>query len=365
MDISQKIEQINRQLKEQLVCVSVGQNGTKLHLRATLPPRPGSQQDRHSQQRVYIGVPANPAGLRRAEKEARIVGALLAAGEFEWSRYDKPDGTPPGSCGDWVRKFEQWYLEVKGGRLETWKGDYVKGLAGLARSVPLSPVALEKAILSTKPNTKSRQRACLAVGSLAKFAGVRFDAAPFRGSYSPSKVAVRNVPSCAAIAEYRNRLTNPAWRWVYGMLATYGLRNHEVFKTDLTDFPIVQVAEDTKTGFREVWPCYPEWADDWGLSNVQLPPIKLDRTNQQIGNSVTSYLSPKLPFVPYDLRHAWAVRTVAFGWPDALSAQQMGHSLTVHNRTYQRWISKRDHQKVYDLLMKRPDRPRPPKPDFN
>ena len=360
MDISRQIEATNQRLKAQSVGVSIGQHGEKLHLRATLPPRKGSKATAPYQQRIYFKCPANPAGLRRAEKEARIVGAQLINSEFDWSRYDAHKKTPPGSCGDWVRKFERWYLDTKGGKAETWRGDYEKGLKGLPRSRSLSPAALEKAILSTEPNTKSRQRACMAANALAKFAGVSFDVSPYRSNYSPSKVALRNVPSCAAIAAERERLTNPCWRWVYGMMATYGLRNHEVFKLDLTDFPIVQVIESTKTGFREVWPCYPEWADEWGLKDPQLPPIKLERTNQQIGHSVTEYLSPKLPFTPYDLRHAWAVRTISFGWPDALSAQQMGHSLLVHNRIYQRWISKRDHQKVYDILLKREDRPRPP-----
>lgn len=340
--------------------MSIGQLKEKLHLRATLPPRPGCQSRPPYQQRIFFRCPANPAGLRRAEREARLVGAQIINREFDWGRYDTWKETPPGSCGDWVRKFEIWYIKVKGGRAETWKGDYEKGLKGLSRSVKLSPAALQKAILTTEPNTKSRRRACMAVGALAKFAGVKFDVTPFRGSYSSAKAGIRNVPSCAAIAEYRNRLTNPAWRWVYGMMAVYGLRNHEVFKLDLSEFPIVHVLEETKTGSREVWPCYPEWADEWGLAAQQLPPIQLDRTNQQIGNSVTRYLSPLLPFVPYDLRHAWAVRTVSFGWPDALSAQQMGHSLDVHNRTYQRWINKRDHQQMYDILLRREDRPRPP-----
>ena len=288
------------------------------------------------------------------------MGAQLINDEFDWNRYIKPSSTPPGSCGDWVRKLERWYIEVKGGKAETWKGDYLKGLRGLSQSVPLSPAALEQAIMATKPNSKSRQRACMAVNALAKFAGVTFDVSPFRSNYSPAKVAIRDVPSCAAIAEYRASITNSGWRRVYGLMATYGVRNHECFKLDFSDFPIVRVAEDTKTGFREVWPCYPEWAEDWELDDAELPPIKLDRSNQQIGHSVTKYLSPLLPFTPYDLRHAWAIRTIGFGWPDALSAQQMGHSLDVHNRTYQRWIQKRDHQKVYDILLRRPDRPRPP-----
>ncbi|MEM6716601.1 MAG: hypothetical protein AAF827_05480 [Cyanobacteria bacterium P01_D01_bin.6] len=79
--------------------------------------------------------------------------------------------------------------------------------------------------------------------------------------------------------------------------------------------------------------------------------MKLDRPNQKIGHSVTKYLSPKLSFAPYDLRHAWAVRTLLFGWPVELSARQMGHSVEVHTRTYQRWITRQQTQQVYDLLV--------------
>jgi hypothetical protein len=39
------------------------------------------------------------------------------------------------------------------------------------------------------------------------------------------------------IAYHRDKLTNPAWQWVYGMMATYGLRNHEVFFLTLQNFP--------------------------------------------------------------------------------------------------------------------------------
>lgn len=360
LDISEKIAATNRRLRAQLIKISIGQTGEKLHLRGTLPPREGSGKTKAHQQRLYISQPANPAGLKAAEREARLVAAQLINKEFDWSRYDRPGSTPAGSCGDWIRKFERWYIHTKGGKEETWKGDYLKGLRHLRASATMTTAALEGAILATEPNTKSRQRACMAVGALARFAKVDFDASPYKSNYSPEKVGVRNVPSCAAIAEYREQVTNPAWRWVYGVMATYGLRNHECFRLDLSDFPIVHVGEDTKTGSREVWPCYPEWAERWALNKPVVPGIDLERTNQKIGHSVTEYLSPKLPFTPYDLRHAWAVRTISFGWPDALAAQQMGHSLAVHNRTYQRWISKRDHQRMYDILLKRADRPRPP-----
>lgn len=143
-------------------------------------------------------------------------------------------------------------------------------------------------------------------------------------------------------------------------MATYGLRNHEVFHLDLEMFPIIRAKEATKIGMREIWPCYPEWAKEWWLDQMILLNIDLNRTNDRLGHSVTVYLSPKLPFKPYDLRHAWAVRTLEFDWPDALSAQQMGHSLEVHNRTYECWISARHHQRIFNLLVQRLDRPRQP-----
>ena len=216
-------------------------------------------------------------------------------------------------------------------------------------------------VTATKANTRSRQRAAMATTALAKSAGIEWDGSHLRGNYSSSKVEQRDLPTDEAIARYREQLTNPAWQWVYGMMATYGLRNHECFRLDLTDFPVVRVLENTKTGAREVWPCYPEWSSAWSLDQVQLPPIELDRSNEKIGHSATRYLSPKLPFVPYDLRHAWAVRTLLFGWPVELSARQMGHSVEVHTRTYQRWINREKIQAVYDLLLNRRDCPKPPK----
>ncbi|MFK8182301.1 MAG: hypothetical protein AB8B99_02925 [Phormidesmis sp.] len=360
MDISEKIKDVNGQLKTERVGVTVEQISGKLRLRATLPPKPGSDRTKPYQQRIYPSFPANPAGLRAAAKEARLVGALLASKEFNWARYIDVEKVSPSSCGQWMEKFEHWYLHAKGGNKSTWKGDYVKGLRHLPKTSSLTAQVLEETILKTNPNTKSRQRACMAAGALAKFAGVDFDPSPLRGNYNPSKVAQRNLPTDEAIAQYRDRLTNPAWRWVYGVMACYGLRNHEAFKLDLSNFPIVAVAVATKTGHREVWPCYPEWAERWSLHKRVLPDVDLNRTNEKIGASVSEYLSPKLPFVPYDLRHCWAVRTLEYGWPDALSAQQMGHSLEVHNRTYHRWITKRHHQKVYELLMQREDRPMPP-----
>ena len=36
--------------------------------------------------------------------------------------------------------------------------------------------------------------------------------------------------------------------------------------------------------------------------------------------------------------------------PDAIAASWMGHTVDVHNKQYQRWLSDRDHQKVFESV---------------
>lgn len=359
MNISGKLAQCNGRLKSARVGVLIEQDGGRLRLRATLPPKPGSNRVKNYQQRIPISHPANLNGLKRAENEARKIGALLATGEFSWTTYIQPSNSTPQTCSDWIEKFKVHYFE-NGGTETTWTGDYWKAFKRLPLDAMFEPSILEAVILGTKANQRNRARVHMAISALAKFAQLDCDFSKLRGNYRPCKAQQRDIPDDQAIAFHREQLENRGWKWVYSMMACYGLRNHECFHLDLSHFPIIRVLETTKTGSREVWPCYPEWAERWSLHDRVLPPIRLDRTNEQIGHSVTAYLSPHLPFVPYDLRHAWAIRTSLFGWPVELAARQMGHSVDLHVKTYHRWINREHQQQVYELLVNRSDRPQPP-----
>ena len=82
------------------------------------------------------------------------------------------------------------------------------------------------------------------------------------------------------------------------------------------------------------------------------PPLDRKRDNQALGQAVTRQFERYgLPFAPYDLRHAWAIRTLDRGWPLELSAQMMGHGTDVHTKIYQRWITREAKQKIYDRLI--------------
>ncbi len=62
----------------------------------------------------------------------------------------------------------------------------------------------------------------------------------------------------------------------------------------------------------------------------------------------------EVPHNPYDLRHAWAVRSIGF-IPIELAAQQMGRSIAVQMRTYHKWIIEEVHERHFRLRMERSD----------
>ncbi|MEM0980094.1 MAG: site-specific integrase, partial [Cyanobacteria bacterium P01_H01_bin.58] len=145
------------------------------------------------------------------------------------------------------------------------------------------------------------------------------------------------------------------------IMAVYGLRNHEVFFCDYSALTsgdpeaAITVLETTKTGIHDVWPFPPQWIDQFDLREVVLPDLETDleqTTLQRLGQQVTlQFRRYGIPFAPYDLRHAWAVRTILMGLPDTVAARMMGHSVAIHNRTYHRWITRRDQRQAVQAAL--------------
>jgi integrase len=357
-----RIAQANGRLKAAKVGAVIQRIGDRLAIRATFPPRPDSDREKPYQQRLFLGYHANPTGISLAEAEARKIGALIDCGEFKWEPYLRNKSEDAGTVKELIARFEAEYFakRARSPKTETtWNKEYKAVFSRLPLDQVLTAEILREVVLATEPDTRTRQRFCMVTAALAKFAGIEFDAQAYRGKYSPKHVTPRDLPDDRLIAEWFHRLENPAWQWVYGAIATYGLRPHEAFYLDLADFPIVTVTEG-KTGRRRVWPCYAEWAEQFGVREMKLPAVT-GRNNSELGERAARYFKRAgLPFVLYDLRHCWAVRTLEFGLDLSLASQQMGHSAQVHTDTYHAWISERHHQRAYEAIMMRSDRPKPP-----
>lgn len=372
-----RIAQTNQRLKAAQLGLQVERRGVKLALRGTLPPRPDSSRLRPYQQRLSLGIPATPAGLKQIEQEAKVVAAQLIQDKFDWREYlTFADGKrlSQQTLNQQIVAFEQYFFQQPERSLNpastktTWAtayAPYLRKLSTIAANFPSLTLteAIYKTIDSTEHHSRSRQLCCTTLSAFAEFMNLTLpkNLKVLSGSYGASQTKMRELPSDEEILTVWATIPNPAWRFVYGIMATFGLRNHEVFYCNFTGLKkggtSIEVLPTTKTGSHQVWAFYPEWIETFNLRDIQLPTIETDlnkTTLQQVGKRVTTqFRRYDLPFSPYDLRHAWAIRTIHIGLSDTVAAKMMGHSVQIHTRTYHQWITQRDQQLAVDHALRR------------
>ncbi|MGD1905673.1 MAG: hypothetical protein ACFB0C_06720 [Leptolyngbyaceae cyanobacterium] len=346
MGFTEQLNKANGRLKLSKLKVRVAVVGEKLYCRGTFPPPPGSAKEQPYQQRIALGLPANGRGLELAEKRARDIGTDLENKRFDWADWR---GDRAESVGEWVSRFEsQW-----SGKPDTWETNYAISFRRLPQDDALTIELIKQTLeATTEADTRARLRDYDAYRQLLTLAGLDpSPLKPLKGKYSASAVDPRSLPKDEDVAAWRQVITDPGWQWVYGMIAAYGLRPHEVYQVDLLDFPTVRVPDSTKTGERFVWPLFPEWAERWALSDRHLPAIAIEGcSNRKLGAKTSKFFQRMEGVInsnAYDLRHCYARRCFEFGYSPEFGAKMMGHSAEVHCRTYRRWIDESTYFAIY------------------
>jgi integrase len=394
----------NQRLADSGTSWRVELRGQRLGLRGPLPPRPRSGKDPQgppTNQRLSLGLLASEAALEEALAQLHRVREQLRLGTFRWQQWlsQLPHGVLPtpeaasapvpaglGEDGEgkaleealasFQRAFQQdpRRRRFPAGARSTWRTAYqpyfrrvlsmgAKGSGGLDADLLV-------AVLESYPlASRSRQQCALVLGALAKHQALALPAdwLELGRGYGLHTARFRPLPSDSQILHAAERIPNPRWRLVYGLMATYGLRNHEVFFCDFSSLApggdkVVRVLPTSKTGEHQVWPFQPEWVEHFALEDLArdpeaLPSVQTDlrrTTLQNVGQRVSEqFRRYGLPLTPYDLRHAWAVRTIHIGLPDTVASRMMGHSVTIHTRTYHHWITRRDQQQAVDAALAR------------
>ena len=388
------LAQANQALAQAGVSLRIELRGQRLGLRGPLPCRRGS--GRHPVQRISLGLPADTAGLELARERLKEVLRQLQQGRFAWSAWGVQQAQPPSpspstswfptatqpAAGDLLglAAFEAAFFadprrrRNPAGCRTTWSSAYLPYLRRLAavaaeRDLPLGLPLLEMALESYAASSRSRQQCGTALAALARHFELDLpdNWSERAAGYGLHAAQFRRLPGDPQILLWAEQIPNPAWRLAYGLMATYGLRNHEVFFCDLSALApggdrVIRVLPTSKTGEHQVWPFQPDWVEHFGLeqlggSQPPLPAVATDlrqTTLQQVGRRVAEqFRRYELPITPYDLRHAWAVRTIHIGLPDTVAARMMGHSVAIHTRTYHHWITRRDQQQAVDAALAR------------
>jgi integrase len=355
-------------------------------------------------QRLSLGLPADGDGLAQALQRLSLAERQVAEGRFHWPDWRRrTPGRPPsaspagegGSGGDrggapppvveQVAGFERTFFadprrRRRVGSRTTWTAAYLPYLRRLTSHVAgrpgtlgcgpeLTTELLEEVLETYALASRSRQQCAIALGALARHSGLELPADwnERAAGYGLHVARFRQLPSDAEILELVERIPSASWRLAYGLMATYGLRNHEVFFCDCSALAaggdrVLRVLPTSKTGEHQAWPFQPDWVERFELQRLgrerrALPPVRTDlgrTTLQQVGRRVAEqFRRYGLPITPYDLRHAWAVRTIHLGLPDTVAARMMGHSVAIHTRTYHHWITRRDQQQAVDAALQR------------
>ncbi len=219
------------------------------------------------------------------EAKAKEIAALLDLGRFDWTPYSKikrDSGEKAQTVSEWLKRFEQHYFESRPrtpAKLNTFQKNYWAALARMPGHEVLTATLIRETVLKESvAGSRNRQIFVMAYASLAKLAGIEVDLKSLKSNYSPKSISPRDLPTDEAILETIDRFSDPGWRWIYGMLATYGLRDYEVFRLDtsrMKDPPyVVEVLDDSKTGQRLVYPCPSGWAEHFQLWDVRLPKFR-------------------------------------------------------------------------------------------
>ena len=382
MNVIQEINNANDKFATQGSKLKIEKRGEKLNIRGSLP----SKEDKNNFkiQRISLGIKADISGLEEAKKKLQLINLQLELNQFDWINWinnpNKKEIKNDFEFPNRLNQFEEFFFQERKNeflastRKTTWRSSYkpylkrILHIYNIDHNKDLEDI-FQKTLESYKECSRSRKQCATSLSVLAKFLDINLPENWKLNSkgYGLNKAGFRDLPTDEVIEKLWDKIPNKSWKFVFGLMATYGLRNHEVFFCDLSSLTIagdkiIRVLPTTKTGEHQVWPFHPEWVEKFELSKLGenpdlLPNINKDlkiTTLQKIGKKITDQFKRySLQIKPYDLRHAWAVRTIFYDLPDTVAARMMGHSVSLHTQTYHHWITKRDQQQaVNNALLK-------------
>lgn len=283
--MDQQIEKANTKLEK----VRIIKRGSKLSLRATLPPKPGDgvKPKRYT---ISPGFSATAEGLKLTVVEAQRIEADLIYGRFSWET--QKDQLTVGKA---ITEFEKDYWKRKEktiNRANNYKYDYFNHFLFLPQDQLLTPDLLKQALETTKADSRKRRGMAIAYSALLNYFEIKHDLNKYKGNYKP--ITKRVIPTEEEIDYYyEHHCKSPQWKWIYGIIACYGVRPSEIWHLDMSlmaQYPtILKVKENTKTGERLVLPLPDEKrVIEWNLQEQIMPRINTEgKSNQELGGKIS------------------------------------------------------------------------------
>ena len=330
----------------------------RLFMRGTFTATDGTRKDR----RIPLGLPAHQAQLLEAEARvlqlASIINSMgVVPDEMPWDAPVRPSGQTGErtvdaiTVGDALERLEQdfWKGKIRTSAAKrTW--DRLK--AEVDRLPPAATLTMDLLVAvgeKQEPGSRTRQEFLKVAKRTAKLVGIdgtdRLD--ELKTPYEP---AVRDVPSDAVVAALLEKVAgDPTWGWPTWALATFGCRPSETFSLQAAVDGTAQVLTVKRKGKLPIWrtalalPVSQPACDRVVPWDVASPSQYDSVTAKLYTDRWAGWLRRQHPTLQlYDLRHAWAIRSISKVPSTSIAAKCMGHDIAVHHRTYHRWLDQAD-----------------------
>jgi len=330
----------------------------RLYLRATLPMKDGSSG--RKLQKIALHLDDTIQGQQKAKRQKERLEAELAKGIFDWSDWVTVEQSQRSSKGiSWreaIDRLYEWRTYEKAMKQDHWDKKYFPLLtkSPVQMSNPCCPEDIKAVLATWERDQDTYLKAFRAFRKLAELAGIEFPKVPKPTYALPQERGdVREVPSDQEAIDWvqladRGQVNGGSVRWYFGMIASYGLRPHEVEHAKFLEDDVLQVpfvgtdGKRTKTGFRTVIPVPKEWVKLFDLRNRKPRPDDIkEPVYKWLRNSLRRHPYTNSQWNNYSLRHAFAGRLWKMGGANldiTTAARLMGHSVAVHEKTYRHHI---------------------------
>jgi hypothetical protein len=363
------LTELNSLLRARGIRLAVEQRRQSLTVRGTFPESDGTRKRRY----ITLDLKAVPSNLIAAELRCLQLHAAIEQGSYPptlpWlttAHAQAPAAPAPLSCAASIHAFETHYWQThprNPASERTWERIALE-LRRLPPAAPCTLSTLLRVVAATPPGTRTRQECCKVFKRLAKQQKLDGDLdalSDLKGTYEP---AARNIPEDDAIIAFLDAIRPTKWGWCYAALAAFGCRPAEipslVLHNDGTAQCLTIKRRNRAPAPRTCFAHPSTWIERYDLCNICIPggirwrrPEEYDSAlgkrfvdawrHSRRSHEISTIVQAHIPeFDLYNLRHRWAIRSIEDGKRLTLCARAMGHSATVHEQTYHRYIQAAD-----------------------
>lgn len=327
---------------QKLSRVSIRAKKNSLFLRGVFPPKNGDGV-KPKQYEFSLKCKALPEQLKIALAKAQEIESKLILDKWVWEEKQEIEQTVFDVLKDFEINF--WGKKEKTpSSLHYWKIHQMEVFSKLPQNKIFDEKLIRNFILSTPPNSYKRFKSITYLKSLAIFKGLNIDFHDF-GNYTKKP---KKLPLLEDIIHIYCSENNLKHKWIVGVLFTFGLRPHELFRSKFKfdNFPpLVLVGDETKTGSRT---SYPIFHPDIDVLSLPIPEFYFEHTtpNQVLGHKIAKIFN-KYPITAYQLRHYYAVRGAMEGLSPVTVSKWMGHSLKEHFHSYASLLGDLESEKLW------------------